>query len=237
MLWPNPQTPTLKLTFGSFRSVGSYMGKMTLVSDVLIENISTKPMPRASFSVHLFDNNRVRIGDGLLVFTDVNPGESIKAQFQCESVGAPATISISAKNSDGTPTSLKTISLDVASEPPGALLQVDGKEQGYTPTTVRLTAGTHQFILQKDGYAVTTSPIGIAQDEASGGSIKITLGGLSTDVVQLRDGSSLTGDVMSLTLDSVVIKVNGKDQKFERNQVSRIYLVERQAPQAPTGPQ
>jgi hypothetical protein len=101
--------------------------------------------------VFLLDKDRVRIGNGLLVVNDLNPGESVKVLFQCDSVGAPATLSIGAKNNGGVPGSLKTVPLQVVSVPTGASLKVDGKEQGFTPTTVNLSVGNHNLELQKDG--------------------------------------------------------------------------------------
>jgi len=227
MLWPSQDNASLKLTFGKFRSVAAYEGKLTLVSDVVIENLSSKVMPQASFSVFLLDKDRVRIGNGLLVVNDLNPSESAKVLFQCDSVGAPVTLSIGAKNNGGVPTSLKTIPLQIISTPPGAGLKVDGKDAGVTPTTVNLGVGNHNLELQKDGYGPTATPVDIAADDLPNGSIKITLAGLASDLINLRDGSSLTGDVMSMDLDSVVIRVNGKDQKIDRNQVNKMFLVER----------
>ena len=175
----------------------------------------------------MLDKDRIRIGDGLLVVNDLNPGESAKVQFQCESVGPPATLSIGAKNTGGVPTSFKTIPLQVISIPLGASLRVDGKDAGLTPTTLNLTVGNHNLELQKDGYALTATPVDIAADDAPNGSIKITLGGLSNDIVQLRAGSSLNGDVMSMSLESIVLRVDGKDRAIDRNQVSKSFLVER----------
>ena len=227
MLWPSQGNASLKLSFGRFRSVAAYEGKLTLVSDVVIENLSLRVMPQASFSVFLLDKDHVRIGNGLLVVNDLNPGESAKVLFQCDSVGVPSTLSIGAKNNGGVPTSFKTIPLQVISTPAGASLKVDGKDSGMTPTTVNLTVGNHNLELTKDGYGATATPVDIAAEDLPNGSIKITLAGLANDVVNLRDGSSLNGDVMSMDLDSVVIRVDGKDQKIERNQVNKIFLVER----------
>ena len=227
MLWPSQDNATLKLTFGTFRSVAAYEGKLTLVSDVVIENMSSKAMPQASFSVFLLDKDRVRIGNGLLVVNDLGPSESVKVLFQCESVGAPAMLSIAAKNNGGMPTSVKTIPLQVISVPAGASLKVDGKEQGFTPATVSLSVGNHNLELQKDGFALTATPVDVAADDLPNGSVKITLGGLSNDVVTLRDGSSLSGDLMSMDLDTIVFRVDGKDQKIDRNQVNKVFLVER----------
>jgi hypothetical protein len=82
MMWP-PENPTLKLTFGTFHDMGSYAGKMTLVSDVTVQNLTAKVIPRASFNVSLLDRNNVRLGNRLLIIEDLNPGQgSIPMHFR-----------------------------------------------------------------------------------------------------------------------------------------------------------
>jgi hypothetical protein len=215
MMWPL-DNPTLKLTFGAFRDMGSYAGQMTLVSDVTVQNLTTKVMPRASFNVSLLDKNDVRIGNGLLIVEDLNPGQSAKVQFQCTAVGQPAKLNIAARNSGGVPI-------------------------GTTPVTVRMVAGTHSLLLHKEGFADAKTPLDVNPDESPGGSITITLGGLANDTIELRDGSILTGDVLSMTLESVVINVQGAEQIFARNRIKKIFLVERtvthvEPQQSPTKP-
>ncbi|HLX84811.1 MAG TPA: PEGA domain-containing protein [Terriglobales bacterium] len=136
-------------------------------------------------------------------------------------------MSISARNNGGLPTSLKTIPMTVISVPAGASLKVDDKDEGLTPARINVGIGTHQLELKKEGFAVATTPLEVAPDEAPGGSITITLGGLSDDTVELRDGTILTGEVESMTLESVVVVVQGQRQKLERNQVKKMFLVER----------
>src|SRR5215813_6857720 len=104
MFWPSQDSPTMKLSFGPFHSMGSYGGKITLLSDVTIQNLSSTAIPQASFSVYLLDKDRVRIGSGFLAANDLQPGQMAKVQFQCDSVGVPATVSLAAKNNGGTPT-------------------------------------------------------------------------------------------------------------------------------------
>ena len=231
MFWPNQDTAILKLTFGRFQNLATYAGKMTLISDVVVQNVSTKVIPKASFSVALLDKARVRIGSGNLIIDELNPGESAKVQFQCESLGAPAVLSIAARNNGGVPVSLKTIPMTVISVPAGANLKVDDKDEGLTPARINVSAGTHQLELRKEGFAVATTALDVAPDEAPGGSITITLGGLTNDTVELRDGSIITGDVLSMTMESVVIVINGVEQTFERNRIKKIFLVERLATQ------
>jgi hypothetical protein len=53
------------------------------------------------------------------------------------------------------------------------------------------------------------------------------LGGLSRDTLQMRDGSTVTGDLLSVSATEVKILVAGKEQIYFRNQVKSIFLVER----------
>jgi PEGA domain len=226
MLWP-AQNPTLKLTFGTFRQLAEMNGKISLGSDVLVQNLTSKSIPRASLTVSLLDKSSVRLGSGLLEVEDLNPGQSAKIQFQCFAVGVPAMLNIAAYNGGGIPTSTKTIAVNVISVPPGAALKVDGQPAGLTPTAVRVIAGTHNLELHKDGFADAKTPLDVNPDDRPGGSITITLGGISNDTIELRDGSVLLGDVISMTLESVVVTIQGKEQSFDRNSIKKIYLVER----------
>lgn len=67
----------------------------------------------------------------------------------------------------------------------------------------------------------------IKPDEAPGGSISFELGGLSRDNVELRNGTVLNGDVISMSMTDVVVRVDGKDLTVLRNQVRKMILVER----------
>lgn len=236
MMWP-ADNPTLKLAFGVFQELGSYGGKMSLASEVLVQNLTSKPMSRASFTISLLDRNDVRVGSGQLLVEDLGAGQSAKLQFQCFAVGAPAKLSIAAQNSGGVPISTKMIPVTIISVPPGAALKVDNQVVGTTPVTVRMMAGTHNLELHKDGYADAKTPLDVNPDEAPGGSITITLGGLANDTIEMRDGSILMGDVMSMSLESVVIKVNGQDQTFDRNKIKKMFLVERVVSHTVTAPE
>jgi PEGA domain len=227
MFWPSQDNAILKLTFGHFQNLATYGSQMTLVSTVLVQNVSPNLLPKASFSVSLLDKERVRVGSGTLVIDELNAGESAKVQFQCESSGAPSVISIAARNNNGAPVSMKTIPMTVISVPAGASLKVDNKDLGLTPAKINVGIGTHQLELTKEGFAVATTPLEVAPDEAPGGSITITLGGLSDDTVELRDGSILTGSVISMTMEQIVIEVNGQKQTLDRNRVKKMFLVER----------
>jgi hypothetical protein len=227
--WPNDDKPTLKLTFGTFQQIGAYAGQLSFVSEVTVENMSGKSIPRASFTVYLLNKDKVRIGDGVLRISDLRPGEQAKIAFQFNSVGIPTSLTLNARNdASGVPSSLKTVSLRVISTPPGANLKVDGKDAGVTPLMVNLTVGTHNLEFRKEGYANGNTPVEVTQDELPGGSITFELGGLSRDTIELRDGTIVLGDAISVSLTTVVVRVDGKDQTFSRNQVKKIMLVERE---------
>ena len=234
MLWPDSASTTLKLTFGKFIQLAAYNGQLSLESPVLIENVSGKRIPLASFTVYLLDKDKVRIGNGNLSFTDLDPGQQEKLPFQVMSLGIPSTLTLVARNdASGIPTSLRTVPLKVLSVPPGAALKVDGRDEGITPTTVRITIGKHTLAFSREGYASGSTPVDIKPDEAPGGSISFELGGLSRDNVELRNGTVLEGDVISLSMTEVVIRVEGKDQTLPRNQVRKMILVERIVSESP----
>jgi hypothetical protein len=223
MMWP-AEKPALKLTFERFRQLSAYAGQNSYVSDVTVQNLTDKQIPRASFTVYFMDKNQVRIGEGQLQVSDLEAGQAAKMQFQFNSVGIPASITLSAKKD----MFAKTIPLRVISVPPGANLKVDGQEVGTTPVMVRLTVGTHQLDLAKEGYAPGNTPLDVTADELPGGSITVELGGLSRDTVELRDGSVVLGDVTSVSMTQVMIRIDGKDQTYNRNLVKKIILVERE---------
>ncbi len=230
LMWPVDK-PALRLTFDQFRQVWSLGAQSTFVSDVTVENLTDKQIPRAFFTVYLSDKNKVRIGEGLLEVYALEAGQSAKIQFQFNSVGVPDSLALSAKTDIFSP---KAIPVRVISVPPGAKLKVDGQDSGTTPVVIRFAVGTHELELTKEGYAVGKTPLDVTADELPGGSITIELGGLAQDTLELRDGSIVLGDVMSLSMAEIVVRVQGKEQSYDRNQVKKIILVERQVtPQTP----
>ena len=229
LLWP-VEKPAIKLTFEKFHQQGSYAGQNSYISEVTVQNLTDKQIPRATFTVFLLDKSKVRIGQALLQVADLEGGQTAKLQFSFYSVGVPASLTISAKKDM---LAAKTIPLKIVSVPPGAILKVDGEDAGLTPVIYRFTVGAHQINLTKEGYAPGNTPPDVSADELPGGSITIELGGLSRDTVELRDGTVLLGDVMSMSLTQIVIRMDGKDQNFDRNQVKKLILVQREITETP----
>jgi hypothetical protein len=234
MFWPDAASPTLKLGFGKFIQTAEYAGQKTYICEVVVQNASQKRIPSASLTVRMLDKDKVRIADSVLNVTDLGPGEGSKIPLQIYASGMPASLLLVAhSDSAGVPTSLKAIPLKVISVPPGASLKVDGQDAGLAPKVVALTVGTHTIEFSKEGYATGRTPIDITADELPGGSITLELGGLSHDTVELRDGTAVLGDVISLSTTSIVVRVSGEDQTYDRNRVLKISLVEREAAQQP----
>ncbi|MGA7379515.1 MAG: PEGA domain-containing protein [Terriglobales bacterium] len=227
MFWPGSDKPALKLTFSRFQGIAVIAGQSTFVSDVLIENLTDKPVLRIYFTVYVKDKSNVRIGDGVLTVNDVPPSQLVKTRLQISCVGTPVSLDLSARKDMLVQPGPKMVPLKVLSNPSGASLKVDGQDAGVTPVMVRLTAGTHALVLTNEGYAPGNAPVEITPDELPGGSITIDLGGLSRDTLELRDGTVILGDLISMTLTSVVVRVDGNDKTYDRNQVKKIMLVER----------
>ena len=56
------------------------------------------------------------------------------------------------------------------------------------------------------------------------------LGAASFDSIELRDGSVLNGDLVSISGMDVQVRVGGMIQHIDRNNVKRIVLTQREAP-------
>ena len=218
LLWPTPDKPSLKLTFGTFQQSGVVDGQGIFVSDVTAQNVMDQSMQRSVFTVFISNKDGVRIGRARLQLPEIPPYRMQKAQLQFSAAGVPAGVTLVAG---------KTIPLKVISIPDGANLKIDGVDSGVTPRVVDFTIGTHTLEFNKEGYAAGSTPLEVAADELPGGSVSFELGGLSKDTVELRDGTVVLGDVVAMSMTSVSLRVEGKDVKYDRNQVRKIILVER----------
>jgi len=195
------------------------------VMDTTAENLSPRRIPAARFKVYLFDKSKVRIGEDVIALNNVGPGETIKFETTVTTSGTPASVSLEAILE-----SAKTISLTVNSTPQGALLKVDGVEAGTTPRMVTAGVGKHTLTFSKEGFAAGNFPLEISRDDVSGGTVSYELGAAAFDSIELRDGSVLNGDLVSISGMDVEIRVGGNIQHIDRNKIKRVMLVERQAP-------
>jgi hypothetical protein len=230
IVWPETGTPVLRFSFGKFKEVGSIGSERTFMTDTTAENLWGKVISNASFSLYLFDKNKVRIGEGMINVSSVNPGETVKFQTTIAASGAPASVSLVAKYLPaelGPARPPRMVSITVNSVPQGAALKVDDKETGTTPKIVQLSVGKHLLEFSKEGFNAGRFPMEIGADDASGGSVSYELGASAHDTIELRDGTVLSGDLQSVSATEVVVRAGGKDLSYDRNQVKRIILVER----------
>jgi PEGA domain len=230
--WPADK-PLLQFTISKINRVGTYQGQQTYILDLAVMNMSGKRISQASFTFYLFDKQQVRIGQGYIEIANVSANETVKMQVNAQAVGTPASFSVLAQH---LPAELagaappKLIALTVYSVPSGAKLSVDGKEVGVTPIAAQVTPGSHTLAFNKEGYNPGTFPMVVAPDQLSGGSVSFELGSAAHDTIELRDGSVINGDLQSIDATGVVIMVGGNPQKFDRNQVKRVLLIEREQP-------
>ena len=102
---------------------------------------------------------------------------------------------------------------------------MDGAEVGKTPRGVELTVGKHELEFAKEGFDPGTFPVDIGPGEL-GPSYTYEFGNLDHDTVELRDGTVLTGDLLSVSETDVVVRVGGASRRLDRTQVKRISLAQ-----------
>ena len=183
--------------------------------------------------MYLFDKNRVRIGEGYISLNNVGVAETVKFQVGIDSAGAPASFGLAARDLPqgmGPPQAARKVSITVNSVFQGALIKLDGTEVGTTPKIVEVSAGKHRLDFSKEGFNAGAFPLEIGSNDTSGGSVMLRVGiSLVHDTVELRDGSVISGDLESVSATEVVLRIAGKDARYDRNQVKRILLVERES--------
>ncbi len=232
-MWPESGTPVLRFTFGKFKEIGSLGSERSYVTETTAENLWSKPISNAGFSLYLFDKNKTRIAEATLTISNVAPGETVKFQTTIASSGPPASLTIVARylpKELGPVAPPRLVSITVNTVPQGALARLDGVDVGTTPKIVQVPVGKHVLEFSKEGFNAGKFPFEMGPDDASGGSVSFELGTSAHDTVELRDGSVLTGDLVSVSGMEIVIKMGGIDQRLNRNQVKRILLVERDTP-------
>lgn len=221
IMWPATGTPVLRFGFGKFTQMGSSGKEKTYQVDTTAENISQKPIPNENLFLYIYDKNKVRIGEGWVTLTNVAPGETVKFNTTVSVTGTPVSLSLETR-------APRTVTLTVNSVPQGAALKLDGTEMGTTPKLVQVGVGKHLLEFTKEGFNTGHFPVEIGPNDASGGSVSYELGASAHDTIELRDGGVLNGDLESVSATEVVVKIGGGLQTFNRNQVKRILLVERE---------
>ncbi len=228
--WPQTGTTVVRITLGKFNQISSVAGQHNYVIDTTAENLWTKKISRLGFNLYLYDKNKARIGDGWITLENVPPGQSVKFQTTVHALGTPVSVELAVNS---VPIELqplappKKISMTINSVPQGAEFSVDGTATGTTPKMVQLTVGKHSLEFVKEGFNTGKFPLEIALEDASGGSVSYEFGTSAHDTVELRDGTVLTGDLVSVSGMEIRVRVAGAIQMLDRNKVKRILLTER----------
>ena len=228
--WPETGNAVLRFTFSKLKEIGAVGSQRTYVTDTTAQNLWSKPIPDAAFFLYLYDKNKTRIGEGYITLSNVGAGQTVKFQTTIAASGAPVSISLAPRSLPrelGPLAPPKKVSITINSVPQGATVAVDGNDLGTTPKMAQLTVGKHSLVFSKEGFNTGTFPLEIAPDDASGGSVSYELGTSAHDTIELRDGTVLNGDLLSVDATEVTVRVGGAAQHFDRNQIKRILLVER----------
>jgi hypothetical protein len=224
--WPATGTPVLRFTFSKFRQLNGASNNLRgYVLNAMVENLSSRTIPAARFSVYLFDKSKVRVGEDFITLNNVGSGESVKVEFTVTASGPPASVTLkeAAQNS-------RTVTLTVNSIPQGAVVKLDQTEVGATPKIINVSVGKHILTFTKEGFTAGTYPLEISPQDVSGGSVSYELGASAFDSIELRDGSVLNGDLVSLSGMDVEIRVGGVIEHIDRNKIKRVMFVQRSAP-------
>jgi len=228
--WPSSGTTVVRFTFSKFKELSSTGKQHVYSTDVTAENLWSKKISRADFTVYVFDKSKVRIGESWIDISDVSPAGVVKFQTTISASGVIAAMELVPQT---LPTELqpalppKSISITVNSVPQGADVKMDGDPVGTTPKIIQVLPGKHTLLFSKEGFTPGTFPLEITPTDVSGGSVSFELGTSAHDTVELRDGSVLSGDVQSMSATEVFIRIGSSIQNIDRNQVMRIVLVQR----------
>jgi len=218
--WPESGQTVLRFSFSKFKDIGGMGKEHTYLTDTIAENVSDKTIGNANFSLYVFDKSNARIGEGYINLANVGPGQTVKFQITLSASGNPVSVAVSAS-------APRSLSITVNSVPQGAVLKVDGKEVGTTPKIIEVAIGKHVLEFSKEGFNSGKFPLEMTPHDASGGSVSYELGSAAHDTIELRDGSVLSGDLISINGMQVQVRIGGNTQAFDRNQVKRILLTER----------
>jgi hypothetical protein len=228
--WPPSGNTIVRISLGKFNKISAMAGQQNFLIDTTAENLWNKKIVHMGFNLYLYDKNKVRIGDGWITLDNLMPGQAVKFQTTVQALGTPAAVELMVNSVPAELQPLappKKISMTVNSVPQGATLTVDGAEAGTTPKIVQLTAGKHSLEFTKEGFNSGKFPLEIGPDDVSGGSVSYELGVSAHDTIELRDGTVLTGDLVSVSGMQITVRVGGNMQTLDRNKIKKIMLTER----------
>jgi hypothetical protein len=229
--WPSSGKAVVRFTLGKFKALPGTGNQRSYLMDTTAENVSTKRIPSARFNVYLYDKNRVRVGQSVMEILNLGPGGVLKFETSVATSGEPVSVSI-----EDVTTATRSVSITVNSTPPGATLAVDGNAVGVTPRMITVEPGHHTLAFTKEGFATGTFPLDIGRDDASGGTVNFELGVPAFDSLEMRDGTVLYGDLLSISGMDVEIRVGDSIQHLDRNKIKRVLFIPRNVPAPDASP-
>jgi len=234
LTWPpDAKDAILRFTIGKLRQVNSNSGQSDLLGEATAENLSAKPIPSASFYLYLLDKGGKRVGEGYLEVTNLPAGQRAKIPVSVHAMGSYAGMQLQPQHL-GSDEPLK-VRMSLNSVPPGASIKLDSQASGVTPQVLPIAPGKHVLEFTKEGYATASTPVEVAANTPAG-AVDIELTPLTLDTVVLQDGTTLLGDVVSMSATSVNITVKGRPTKLDRSRVARIVLGHHKRPAATRHP-
>lgn len=96
-------------------------------------------------------------------------GEETAKEEPSVLTGSKTTIKLSPKKAEG--------KLMIESDPPGAIISVDGTLQGEAPVIAKVGVGAHTITADRDGYSTTNMEVTLTEGQARQVTIKLTPGG------------------------------------------------------------
>jgi len=231
LTWPpEGKDAVVRFTISKMHQVSSANGQSDYLGEALAENLSAKNIPSASFYLYLLDRSRKRVGEGYLEITNLAAGQRAKIPVTVHTMGSYSTMELQPQHlPSDEPFKVR---MHISSVPPGATIKLDSQKSGATPQTLPIAPGEHVLEFSKEGYATATTPVQIVANSMPG-SVDIDLTPLTQDTVILRDGTTLVGDVASMTSTAINISVKGKLTKLDRSRVARIVLGQRKRSSSP----
>lgn len=229
--WP-PDKPLIEVTFGDISLNGSWAGKASnYVVDVEIENISNGAFPTSDLTLVYYDKHDAIVGNvSLYIGQRLEPHQKMKQQISFTAVSKPARVAFGVKNivfSENRRLAVHAVSMTFRSVPEGANIDIDGQKLGVTPKVLRVPEGSHLLLLTKAGYNKAEYPFEVRAEDSNGGSVEVELPS-SNDIIEMRDGSAVSGDIESVTWETVRVMTGDKKIDIPRNLVKRIIFVQRQ---------
>jgi hypothetical protein len=204
------------------------------VIDLEVENIGETAFPNTDLTLVFYDKGNAIVGNGSLYLNQrLAPHQKIKQQITFEAVDKPVRVAFAAKDvslSRDHHAVAHAVSMTFRSLPEGANIDIDGQKLGVTPKVLRVPEGSHLLVLTKAGYDKSDYPFEVRPDESNGGTVEVELP-VSSDILEMRDGTTISGDIESITWETLRVASGDKKVDVPRNQVKRIILVQRQVPE------